>query len=253
MIPIAVQLYSLRDAGPLAAQLAMVRAAGLAEVELHSANFAEPAETRAALDAAGLRARSGHVGLGRLEDPGGLAAAARVLGLSDIVLWGFDEEDLGPDPETWRAKGRLVGDAAMRLADHGTTLSFHNHDWELRPFGDEIALDLMFDAAGDALCWQADIAWLERGGADVAAILSRHGHRLRSAHLKDLAFAGTIAEEGWADLGHGTLDWNLLMRQIERLEPTFLALEHDAPDDPARFLARSAETARRLLGEAVAP
>lgn len=251
MTLLAVQLYSLRDAGTLDAQLALVRDAGLKHVELHSANFADPAATRDALDRAGLTAISGHVGLEQLSDTATLIAAAQVLGLSGLVLWGFDDEDLGPDPSEWEAKGRQLGDQARRLGDAGLTLSFHNHDWELRPFGALIALDLLFDAAGDRLGWQADLAWLARGGADVPAMLERHGTRLRSVHLKDLAPAGTETEEGWADLGHGTLPWADWMAHLA--DAQFLALEHDAPADPARFLARSAKTAHRLLGKAIAP
>lgn len=251
MTTLAVQLYSLRDAGPLDDQLRLVRDAGITAVELHSANFADPAATRAALDWAGLTTVSGHIGLDRLEDTTALVAAAHVLGLGGVVLWGFDEEDLGPDPAVWRARGRLLGDHARRLADHGLTLAFHNHDWELRRIGNDLALDVLFEAAGKSLGWQADLAWLARGGADVPALLARHGARLRSAHVKDLAPAGTEAEEGWADLGHGTLPWTDWLAALDPLSPAFLALEHDAPSDPARFVARSAAAFRQLTAPEV--
>ncbi len=169
-----------------------------------------------------------------------------MLGLTGVVLWGFDEEDLGPDPAVWRARGRLLGDHARRLTDQGLTLAFHNHDWELRRFGEDLALDVLFAAAGEGLGWQADLAWLARGGADVPALLARHGARLRSAHVKDLAPESTAAEEGWADLGYGTLPWAEWLAALAPLSPAFLALEHDAPSDPARFVTRSAAAFRHL-------
>lgn len=128
MPPFALQLYSFRDAGNLEDQLALVCDAGLRRVELHLANFADLAATRAALDLAGMTAISGHVGPDRLSDGGTAVAAAQALGLSGLVQWGFDDADLDPDPWEWEAKGRLLGDHARRLADAGLTLSFHNHD-----------------------------------------------------------------------------------------------------------------------------
>lgn len=119
----------------------------------------------------------------------------------------------------------------------------------MRPFGDRIALDLLFAAAGDVLGWQADLAWLARGGVDVPAMLERYGNHLRSVHLKDTAPPGTKDEEGWADLGHGTLPWADWMAHLAGVQ--FIVLEHDAPADPARFLLRSAANALPLTGDLV--
>ena len=43
----------------------------------------------------------------------------------------------------------------------------HNHNWELQPKdGATTALELIFsEAEGSPLTWQADVAWLVRGGA----------------------------------------------------------------------------------------
>jgi sugar phosphate isomerase/epimerase len=68
--------------------------------------------------------------------------------------------------------------------------------------------------------------------------------------VKDLAPAGTEAEEGWADFGHGTLPWADWLARLASLSPAFLALEHDAPADPARFVTRSAAAFHKLVGVA---
>ncbi len=251
MIPLAVQLFSLRHAGSLDDQFELVCAAGLEEVELHAPEFDDPTATARALSRHGLTARTAHAGLDLLADAETIVDSAQKLGLSDLVVWGFVERDLGPDPAAWEQRGRLLGDHANSLAEQGLRLSFHNHDWELRELPGGHGLDVLFEAAGEALGWQADLAWIARGGADVPAMLTRHASRLRSIHLKDLSGAQpTDEEEGWADLGHGILPWRKWADQIMRSHPAYLVLEHDAPSDFPRFLSRSAAMAQRLFSEA---
>ena len=68
--PVGLQLYSLREYGPkdLAGTLAKVRAMGFRDVESAGLwNHTLP-EFRSALDAAGLKCRSAHIGFDRLRD-----------------------------------------------------------------------------------------------------------------------------------------------------------------------------------------
>ena len=101
----------------------------------------------------------------------------------------------------------------QRFADAGIRLGYHNHNWELKPKdGAKTALELLFaEAEGSPLTWQADVAWLVRGGAEPEEWLRRYRDRLVSAHVKDIAPAGTkLDEDGWADVGAGVLDWRAL-------------------------------------------
>ena len=48
-----------------------------------------------------------------------------------------------------------------------------------------------------------------RGGADPLEWMRPYGNRITAVHVKDIAPAGESADEdGWADVGHGTVDWN---------------------------------------------
>jgi hypothetical protein len=107
-------------------------------------------------------------------------------------------------PEPRRRPGRELGTLATRFADAGIQLGYHNHNWELKPEdGGTTALELVFaKAEGSPLTWQADVAWLVRGGAEPDMWLWRYRDRLVSAHVKDIAPAGEkLDEDGWADVG----------------------------------------------------
>jgi sugar phosphate isomerase/epimerase len=248
-LPISIQIYSLRNAGDLDRQLDIVRDAGFDQVELTGGQLEDAVATREKLDARGLVASSAHVGLAALrERRHATAQACRELGITRLYMPAVPAAERDSPAAYWTALGRELAGHAHALAGSGIRLGYHNHDWELKTQdGGRTALDLIFAGAGDdPLDWQVDVAWLVRGGADPLVLLRRHGGRVSSAHAKDLAPAGQkLDEDGWADVGHGTLDWPTLAAACRRAGARCLVAEHDNPSDPARF----ARNARRFLSK----
>jgi sugar phosphate isomerase/epimerase len=86
-----------------------------------------------------------------------------------------------------------------------------------------------------------------RGGADPAAWIARYAPRITAAHLKDIAPAGQNAgEDGWADLGAGTVPWTALMAELRQTPCDVFIVEHDNPSDHARFARQSLQAAKGL-------
>ena len=74
-----------------------------------------------------------------------------------------------------------------------------------------------------------------RGGAEPEPWLRRYSDRLASAHVKDIAPAGTkLDEDGWADVGAGVLDWRELWTLCRACGAQWMVVEHDKPSDPER-------------------
>ena len=85
-----------------------------------------------------------------------------------------------------------------------------------------------------------------RGGADPIAELQARAHKVVAVHVKDLATAGECADEdGWADVGHGTLDWLSIMAAVHATPAKYFVVEHDKPSDAARFARRSFDNIAR--------
>jgi sugar phosphate isomerase/epimerase len=246
----SVQLYSLRRMSGLADQLRLVRDCGLTQVELHAANFDDAAETARLLDRHGLTAPSGHVGIGQLRsDFDGMVRRCSSLRTELLVLWGMPEGERPQDAAGWQGLGAELGRIAGRLARHDIRFAFHNHDWELARFEDgRFALEHLFAGAEGALGWQPDLAWVARGGEAIELLLDALGHLIVAAHVKDLAPpGGNLAEDGWADLGTGQLDWRSWWPRLVGLGARLMVLEHDEPADPERFLRTSVAYARKLM------
>lgn len=240
---LSIQLYSLRELGRVDHVLDAAAAAGFHHAETTGGHLDDVETMCARLDARGLKASSSHVGLEQLRDrPDAMIAAAEALGIDELYMPAVGPDDRDMDATGWRTLGLELGQFAERFEKNGIRLGYHNHDWELRPKeGDKTALHLIFEAAGTSpLTWQADVAWLIRGGADPEAWLRHLGDRLRSVHVKDIAHHGKNQDEdGWADVGAGTLDWPRLWQVHRAGGAGWMIVEHDKPADPRGFARRS--------------
>ena len=133
----------------------------------------------------------------------------------------------------------MFGEIAKPLQDAGLRVGWHNHDFEFKRIGDRLPIDLMLDAAPDVLM-EFDIAWCVKGGEDPVAWISQNESRIAAAHIKDIAPAGEAEDEdGWADVGHGTMDWAPIVAALRATACSYFVAEHDNPNDHKRFATRS--------------
>src|SRR3989338_1987276 len=54
----------------------------------------------------------------------------------------------------------------------------------------------------------------------------------------------TLNEDGWADVGHGTVDWKTILPALRAIGVTNFVMEHDNPSDHRRFATRALASAR---------
>lgn len=235
---LSIQLYSLRSLNDLDRSLDIVAAAGFRWVEGIGSHLDDADATKSKIEARGLRFSSCHVSLAALrERPEQVIAACKTLGLRDLFMPSVPPPERNSDAAYWRALGKELGTLGRRFAESDIRLGYHNHNWELAPKdGETTALELLFAESEDTpLTWEADIAWLVRGGADPGDWLRRYSNRLVAAHVKDIAPEGTnLDEDGWADVGAGILDWRSLWRECKDCGAEWMVLEHDKPADPER-------------------
>lgn len=243
MNTIAYQLYCSRNFPPLADTLAMLARAGYTATEGYGGLYADLDALKAGLDANGLTMPSGHFGLDMVEgDPARAVHVARVLGMEKVIV-PFVMPDARPaDKAGWAAFGQRLAEAGKPVRDAGLAFGWHNHDFELVDLGGgETPLDLIAAAGVDL---ELDLGWVFVAGQDPAAQLRKYGSQVTAVHVKDRAPAGTAAEDGWADVGHGIIDWAPIRAALGEIGVTHFVMEHDNPADPARFAARSLSTVK---------
>jgi sugar phosphate isomerase/epimerase len=244
-VRLAVQLYTLRHRleEDLEGTLAQLAEAGASEVELAGFYGRTPAEMRELLDAAGLKAVSGHVPIeGWEEAPDRVVAAAQTLGCDTLVVpW-------VPPPETAAEADAVVEriSKAREVAEHaGLTFAYHNHDFEFRTLDDGTDLWSRITAAG--IPHQPDVGWLTVAGRDPVATINELAGRCPSVHAKDVR---QKADGTWEDViaGDGEIDWPGVVAAAVAAGATRMVVELDNPSEhPVDDVALSLATLRDAL------
>jgi len=247
--PIAVQMYSLRNAGSLDQQLKIVHDAGVGAVETVGTQGVSAPELKQLLDRYAIKAISSHVPLAELRrDLPGVVAFNRSIGNTTLVVPYLDAKDRPTDAAGWTALGQELGRIAKQVQAEGMHLAYHNHDFELVDFNGRTGLDLLFAAAGPELQTELDLAWVARAGYDPAVMLGKFRGRLFAVHAKDNAPKGQAEDEGgFAAIGQGVLDWNAILPAAAGAGVQWYIIEHDQPRDPAKVIKTGADYLRDHL------
>jgi sugar phosphate isomerase/epimerase len=241
---LSFQLYSARTLEPLEAQFELLAGLGYKKVEPFGGLFNDPQKLKSQLERHGMSAPSAHVGLDRLRaDPAAVVRMCRGLGIQTIYAPAPPPGERDGGEAEWTALGRELDRIGKIVTAEDLKFGWHNHHWEYALAADgKRYIDILLEQA-PVLLWQADIAWMVRGGADPVAELRRYAGRIEAVHVKDLAPAGQcVDEDGWADPGHGVLDWATLLPVLKQIGVTQFVAEHDKPNDVARFARRAYAT-----------
>ena len=247
--PIAVQMYTLRNAGSLDQQLKIVHDAGVGAVETVGTQGVSAPELKQLLDRYAIKAISSHVPLAELRrDLPGVVAFNRSIGNTTLVVPYLDAKDRPTDAAGWTALGQELGRISKQVRAEGMRLAYHNHDFELVDFNGRTGLELLFAAAGPDLQTELDLAWVARAGYDPAVMLGTFRGRLFAVHAKDNAPKGQAEDEGgFAAVGQGVLDWNAILPAAAGAGVQWYIIEHDQPRDPAKVIKTGADYLRDHL------
>jgi sugar phosphate isomerase/epimerase len=203
---ISIQLYTLREesAVDFRAVLAHLGSIGFAGVETAGFHGLSGAEVRRALDDAGLRASSAHVGLAKPDAYEAALDDHQALGCDTVVIPALAPKSFA-DLDAVRAAADLINATNERVRARGLTLGYHNHYWELESVIDERpALLHLFDHVESSVLAEVDVYWARVGGVDPATLLAELGERAALVHVKD-GPAGDPAQAMVA-VGDGAID-----------------------------------------------
>ena len=246
---ISIQLFTLRDqlAADFQGTLNALAAIGYQRVEHAGFVGRTVTQFKAALDAAGLRATSGHVLIPQPFDATAWNASLRDAQTlrSKFIVHPFFGIDFGTgavtrDSATWAAFAHDLNRAGQMARRAGLRLGYHNHNWEFFRLTDDpsrTAFDVLIEEADPRYVhFELDLFWSWRGANDPVDLLRRLDGRVRQYHVKDLNQAGSFA-----DPGDGLIDF---VRIFQTQEVDEYIVERDDAGTPPRQPADALTTAR---------
>ena len=245
------QLYSSRNFPPLAATLKMLAEVGYKDTEGFGGLYSDEATLSAlaeGLKANGLTMSTGHFGLPMIEtNPDFVIQIAKAVGMKKVFCPYVMPADRPSNGTGWKEFGARLQQAGAQLNAAGLGFGWHNHDFEFAGCADGTVPMHQILQGGPELEWEMDVAWVVRGGSDPLAWIDAFKGRITAAHVKDIAPKGeNLAEDGWADLGHGTVDWKTIMAALKAAGVQYYVMEHDNPADDRRFATRSLANGKAL-------
>jgi len=242
MPTISYQLYSSRH-WTAEETFKMLAEAGYQEVEGVGPHYEDLAKTKALLESHDMTMPSGHFALDFVEaDPAKVIEIADALGISAVVIPFIAPDERPTTLAGWQAFGARLAKAGEPIVAAGLDYAYHNHDFEFVPVEGQMPLDVIAQASDD-IKLELDLAWVAVGGEDPVAWLKKYAGRVIIAHVKDIAPKGeNTDEDGWADVGHGTMDWKTIKPAMDAAGVNRYVIEHDNPSNHIRMASRSMAT-----------
>ncbi len=222
-LPIALQLYSLREAAAqnFVGVLETTAELGYDGVEFAGYGGLSSSELRDTLQQLRLVPVSSHVGFEQLKTS--LAEVATynlAIGNNTVVCPGAPKE-YTDSREGWRRFAQEMTELGKQLADKGLRLGYHNHSFEFVKFDGKYALDIFFEESDPAYVFaQIDLGWVLHAGVDPGAYLRSFKGRCPLVHVKD--FDGANRQ---VDVGCGALNLEDVLRASEEVGVEWLIVE----------------------------
>jgi sugar phosphate isomerase/epimerase len=191
-LPIALQLYSLRDSckADLPATLKSVAEMGYDAVEFAGYFGHGAAELKTILDDLGLKVAGTHTALDTVSDVNMEETAAfnATLGNPFLIVPGVGAEYKGTRDGAMRLAEKLA-QASKTAAEFGAQVGYHNHDWEFQPFNDngDFTMELLAINTPPDVILQVDTGNVQEGGADPIEFIEKWNRRIVTVHLKPFA------------------------------------------------------------------
>ena len=217
-IPIALQLYSVRDdcAGDLSLTLQAVAQMGYEGVEFAGYYDRTAQELRDMCEDLGLKVAGTHTGMDTLLGDA-LAKTIefnQILGNPYLIVPGLSEE-YRSSQQAWRDTAELFNGIAEKIADQGMATGYHNHTGEFEPLEGEIPWDTFGTNTREDVVMQIDIGHALRAGADPVTFIERYPGRAKLVHLKEYS-----ATNDKALIGEGEIAWDAVFRACETVGGT---------------------------------
>ncbi|CAN5735962.1 sugar phosphate isomerase/epimerase [soil metagenome] len=247
-LPIAIQLYSVREdlAKSFEPTLKTLSSLGYQEVEAAGFFNHSAAEVKAAFKNANLRCPSAHYNFQQMSTQlDQIIEFGHEIGLQYVVCSSpgktpANAQTKGPHTlDDWKFNAENFNRFGEKVKAAGMTFAYHNHYVEFHPLPDgSVPLEQLMTLTDPAkVHFELDCGWVVVGGGNPAEYLKKHGPRICMLHIKDFVTARPNAEGKTptpTELGRGVIDYRPIFQAANPayIKHAFVEQEgYDIPQD----------------------
>ncbi len=232
-IPFALQVYSVREfaAKDISGTLAKIAEMGYKGVEFAGYYGLDAKTVRKALDDAGLKAISTHLGVPQLLGDAfeQTVEYEQTLGNTRLIVAGGLSESCKTDAGN-QMTAYLFNEIAAKAAKVGMQIGFHAHFNDFSDVNGKTAWELFFSRTTDNIIAQMDVGNCLSGGGDPYAEIAKFPGRGRLLHVKAQGKPGTRGAIVASD--DDSVDWPKMFDLCETKGGVewYIVEQEDAPE-----------------------
>lgn len=252
-LPIAVQLYSVRDdcAKDFDAALAQLAKMGFEGVEFagYHSYSGKPKELRKKLDELNLKVAATHIGTGTMRGDAFKQTVEfhQTIGCKFLIVPGDPDFT---NPEKSKTLAETFNQIAATLKPLGMSCGYHNHTGEFKKDGDKTFWDLFAERTSKDVILQQDCGWSVAAGQDPVVLMKRYPGRMKTTHFKPTVIGGDKTKK--AILGQDSVDWAAVLAGcIEFGGTEWITVEQETYPDgksPMECTEMSLQGMKKIMG-----
>lgn len=229
-VPIALQLYSVREAAAkdYAAAVRKVAEIGYQGVELAGFPGTNPEAAGKLFKELGLTVCSAHSGLPLGDKKNEVLDALEATGCKFLVNAAMIRPEDAGSLDKIKAGCEKMNEALAILKPRGIRLGVHNHWWEFGKVGDRFVYHVMKESFDPEITFELDTYWIKAAGVDPAAVVKELGARAPLLHIKD---GPAVKGQPMVAVGQGVMDFQAIFAASgANLEWAIVELDECATD-----------------------
>ncbi len=192
-IPVALQLYSVRDdlKSDFAGTITKIAEMGYDGVELSDTCGLKAVEVKKILYNSGLVPISAHVPPAELFDNVEKTIEYYLTVGCEYIAFPWMPEEMRSTLEVFAETVGKIRRTGEYASAHGLSLLYHNHDFEFQKFEGKYLLDILYsEIPPEYLKTEIDVCWAKFAGIDPADYIRKYAGRSPVVHLKDYVSSG---------------------------------------------------------------
>jgi len=243
-IPIALQLYSVRDEMQKDFIGTIKKVAGIGYKGVEFAGFGElsAGQLKKVLDGLGLTVVGSHTGIDLLSEKLDEVIEYNLALENKYIVCPYSRFESKEDITRMSELFNKIGE---KIRANGMEFLYHNHSHEFKKVDGEYCLDLLLKGIKPAnLAAEIDSGWVFYAGVDPATYIKSYKGRCPLIHIKDFT---SIDDTNYTEIGNGIIDVKAIAAAAIEAGSKWLIVEQDECSIPSLESVRiSFENLKRM-------